>query len=372
MEKGTVDATRTMQLADLKELAFVEGPCLTITVPVRPAENTSRQDYMRLKSGAQAAETTLAERGLNPKQIREFLDPVSHIEGDSWGVDFGSLIVFRSPKAFRCFRVREQLKDSSVVSDRFQVLPLLRALQDEAKRFYVLALSQKHVRLLRCTNHSSDEVPLGTNVPTGLEQWLNTRTPTTSPDRSPSRASETGSTAGTFNSVHDRDNLDPHIGNFFHRINEAVSEVLRGETAPLVLAGVDYETSMYREINSYGHLAEGHVHGSPESLKGGELHKRAMEVAHRAFEEPMNKALQLYEKLGGSERVASKPDAVSKLAQEGRIAYLFVADGARDASTDDDLLNTAALQTVAHGGEVWVTSPEKVPGHGPVAALLRF
>ena len=85
MEKGTVEAARMMQLADLKELAAVEGPCLTITVPIRPAENTSRQDYIRLKSGAQSAEPALAYHGLTPKQIREFLDPLSQIEGDSWG-----------------------------------------------------------------------------------------------------------------------------------------------------------------------------------------------------------------------------------------------------------------------------------------------
>ena len=163
---------------------------------------------------------------------------------------------------------------------------------------------------------------LGPNVPTSVEQWLNTRSPTTSPDRTASGQSETGSTAGTFNSTHDRDNMDPHIGNFFHRIDEAVWEVLRGETSPLVLAGVEYETSMYRDINSYPHLASGHVHGSPESLKGGELHKRALEVAHRAFAEPMNKALQQYEKLGGTDRVASKPAAIVKAARRrpGRIA----------------------------------------------------
>jgi len=372
MDKGTVEATRPMRLADLKELALVEGPCLTMTVPIRPAENTSRQDYMRLKSGAHAAEPMLAEYGLNPKQIREFLDPLSQIDGDSWSIDFGSLVVLRAPQVFRCFRVREQLQDSSIVADRFQVLPFLRVLQDQEKRFYVLALSQKHVRLLRCTNHSSDEVSLGPNVPISVEQWLNTRSPTTSPDRAAQRSSESGATAGTFNSTHDRDNMDPHIGNFFHRIDEAVSEVLRGETSPLVLAGVEYETWMYRDINSYPHLASGHVQGSPESLKGGELHKRALEVAHRAFAEPMNKALQQYEKLGGTDRVASKPAAIVKAASEGRVASLFIAEGARDADNEEDLLNTAALQTVAHGGDVWVTDPQTVPGRGTVAALLRF
>jgi hypothetical protein len=369
MEKGTAETTRVMRLADLKELAFSEGPCLTMMVPIRPTENTSRQDYIRLKSGAQSAEPALAARGLNPKQIREFLEPISQIDGDSWGADFGTLVVLRDPKVFRCFRVREQLKDTAVVAERFQILPLLRALQSERNHFYILALSQKHVRLLRCTNHSADEVPLGAGVPVSVEQWLNTRSPAASPDRMATPQSET---AGTFNSVHDRDNLDPHIGNFFHRINGAVTEVLRGDTAPLILAGVEYETSMYRELNSYPHLAEGHVHGSAESLKGGELHKRALEVAQRSFEEPMNKALQMYEKFGGSERVASKPADIARAAREARVAYMFVADGARDKSADDDSLNASVLQTVAHGGEVWVTTPEKIPGGGPAAALLRF
>jgi hypothetical protein len=129
---------------------------------------------------------------------------------------------------------------------------------------------------------------------------------------------------------------------------------------------------MYRDINSYPHLASGNVQGSPESLKGGELHKRALEVAHRAFAEPMNKALQQYEKLGGTDRVASKPATILKAAQEGRVASLFIAEGARDAANEGDLLNTAALQTVAHGGDVWVTDPQTVPGRGTAAALLRF
>jgi hypothetical protein len=38
----------------------------------------------------------------------------------------------------------------------------------------------------------------------------------------------------------------------------------------------------------------------------------------------------------------------------------------------EDLLNIAALQTFAHGGEVWVTTPERVPGQGAVAALFRY
>ena len=38
----------------------------------------------------------------------------------------------------------------------------------------------------------------------------------------------------------------------------------------------------------------------------------------------------------------------------------------------EDLLNVAALRTVAYGGEVFVTVPGRVPAQAPMAAILRF
>jgi len=371
MEKGTMEAARAMTLVDLKEAAQVAGPCLTITVPVQPAPNNSRQDYTRLNSAIHAAQPLLAERGFDAKQVADFLDPLTQMEGESWGSEFGSLVVLRSPEYFRYFHVREELKDSITVSDHFQVLPFVRATLDEQRQFFILALSKNRVRLLRCTNHSSEKVPLGPETPTSLEQWLNTRPPTTSPDHGETQASESGSTLGGFTSTTDRDNLDPHISNFFHRVDQAVFEALRGETAPLVLAAVEYEISMYRGLNRYPHLSPEHVHGAPDSLKGGELHKRALEAAQAAFELPMRKALDLYERLGGSERVSSKIKEIAEAAASGRVAHLFISEGIGTTS-NNDTLNSAALQTIALGGEIWVTSPKNVPGGAPAVGLFRY
>jgi hypothetical protein len=181
------------------------------------------------------------------------------------------------------------------------------------------------------------------------------------------------------------DNMDRHIRNFFLRVNDAVYEALRGETAPMVIVGVEYQASMWREMSKYPHVAEGHVQGSPDGLRGAELHSRALELAKVAFEQPMMKALQTYEKLGGSERVSTKPAEIVKAAHEARIAHLFVAEGAShpgvwdretmqvtSEGTGEDFLNLAALQTIVNGGEVSVTTPQKIPGGGPVAALFRF
>jgi len=384
MEKGTIEATKNLQVADLKEMANVRPPCLTITIPIQPAENTSRMDYQRLKSAAQSAEPILAAHGLSPREIREFLNPMTQIDGDSWGTGFGSLVVFRSPDVFRYFPVRAELKAAAVVAEHFQVLPFLPALQNEHKHFYIMALSQHHVRLIRCTGHSSEEVLLGEDIPTSVEQWLNTRTPTSSPDHGSKRFSDDGP-AGNFNGSTDMDNLDRHIRNFFKKVNEGVEEVLRHEMAPVVLAGVEYEVSMWRDISKYPHIAEGHVQGSPDGLRGPELHTRALEIATVAFEEPMQKALQTFERLGGSERVSWNPAEIVKAAHEARVAHLFIAEGAShpggwhretmqvtSEGAGEDLLNIAALQTLVNGGEVWIASPDKIPGGGSAAALFRF
>jgi hypothetical protein len=384
MPKGTIEAGRGLQISDLKELASAKGPCLTIIVPMQHAPNTSRQDFLHLKSATQAAESQLASRQMESRQIRELIDPILGVDMEMLPEGSRTLIICRSPQVFRYFSVRETLQEAVTVGDHFHALSFYRSLQNEDQRFFVLALTQKHVRLLRCTRHGSEEVSLGPDVPVSVEQWLNTRTPTTSPTHGATQPAEAGSTAGNFTSTTDRDKLDQHIANFFHRIDEGVFEILRGETAPLVLAGVDYEVSMYRGLSRYPHMAEASVTGSPESLKGGELHRRALEVVQDSFDEPMRKALQQYERLGGSERVAQKPADIVKAAAEARVSHLFIADGANhpgswDAATmkakdggKGDLLNIAALQTIANGGEVWVTDQANVPGAGKAAALLRF
>jgi hypothetical protein len=152
-----------------------------------------------------------------------------------------------------------------------------------------------------------------------------------------------------------------------------------------VLCGVEYELTMYRSINTYGNLVEEGVQGSAQSLKGGEMHKRALEIAREHSKEPMRKALSIYEKLGGTERVSAKPDEILKAAHQARIAYLFLGEGetyegrfdeaAMRVHSDgmtEDLLNLAALRTIANGGEVWVTVPGRIPEQAPMAAIFRY
>ena len=367
----TSEATQSLRLEDLKEMANTEGPCLTVYLP----------DGKRLKNVIRSAEQMLGEHKVSAAEVRALVEPLSSI-GHEHG---GTLVVLRSKDVFRTFELRHRLDEAVHVGAHFNMRPILKTLEEDKIEFYLLALSQNHVRLLRCTHHETAEIPLPAGVPKSLEEWLNTRSPTSAPNHGEKEGSENGSTGGSFTSSTDRDNKEEHLTNFFRVVNKGIHDMLKDQTIPLVLCGVDYELAMYKSINTYATLVEHGVSGSAESLKGGEMHKRALEIAQEHAKGPMNKALATYEKLGGTERVSTKPDEILKAASQGRVASLFLADGASyEGRFDDgvmqvvkdgpaeDLMNVAALRTLAYGGDVFVTVPGRVPGQGAMAAVLRF
>jgi hypothetical protein len=312
----------------------------------------------------------------------EPLSSISH-QRENWGTTpGGTLVVLRSKDVFRAFEIRHGFDEAVHVGNHFQIRPLLRSMHEGQIDFYLLALSQNHVRLLRCNPHSSHEVPLPEGVPTSLETWLNTHYPNAAPDHSRPKPSEP---TGSFTSTTDRDNKDQHIANFFHVINKAITDMLKDQSIPMILCGVEYERSIYKGLNTYETLVEEGVQGSPQSLKGGELHKRALEIAQEHAKTPLRKALTVYEKLGGTERVSADPSEIVKGAFQGRVAFLFASESEsfegrfdqsamaiRNDGHSEDLVNVALFHTIAYGGEVFVTPAARVPGQGAMAAIFRF
>jgi hypothetical protein len=244
----------------------------------------------------------------------------------------------------------------------FYILPLLRALENR-RAFYILALSQRHPRLLYCTENHSEEVALPAGMPKSVDEWLSTRAPEGSNDQSVQRG-------GEFTSPTDRDNFNEHLLNYFRVLDKGIVDLIKDSSKPLVLAGVEKELSLFRSISSYSHLAAQDVHGAPDGLKGGEMHKRALEVVQSEFEKALGKALADFERLGGTNRTATDFPVIAKAAREGRIAQLLIGD--TGGEQQDHTINNAAVETISHAGIVMVVEPEKVPAESRVAAILRY
>ena len=79
-----------------------------------------------------------------------------------------ALILFRSPGLFRYYLLHGQFGQAQMVEQRFQVRAVLRTRAHET-RFHLLALSQRHVRLLHCTQHRFEPAIDGETIPQDMQ-----------------------------------------------------------------------------------------------------------------------------------------------------------------------------------------------------------
>jgi hypothetical protein len=246
------------------------------------------------------------------------------------------------------------------------------------QQFYLLTLSRKHVRLFLCTWRTAKEIPIGALAPQSLEVWLNSRMPDHLLDNRASAGPSVGAMNGVmFGTSSDSDRHDEYLAHFFKKVDKGLHKVLSVQNFPLLLAGVESEIAIYRQINTYPHLLEPAVHGSPDGLPNRDLHSRAVEAVKRTFSARLGTVLLDFKEVHDAKRVSFSIPEILKQAKEGRVADLLIREdaeypGASDGDQNEDLLNLAAVQTLSHRGQAFELKASEMPHETDVAALLRF
>lgn len=374
---------------DLKTMLAAEGPCLSayIALSTTPRSQSAKANALEWKETLRALEPKVQQNGA---AARELFESIRDWDGILQGQQpqGRSVAVLRSPDVFRVTWIEAPVRSRAELGPHFYIRPLLPELTRD-KAFYILALSQKDVRLLRCTARTSEEVPFPQHIATGYDAFMNTAQPDHLTEGRSAPGPGAGSSKGVMFTVSsDRDDKAEYLAHFYRQIDHGVEEVLRGKNEPVVLAGVEYEIALYRSLNSNLHLAQECVQGAPNSLKSGEMHARALDAMLRCHEKKIDEALAQYNHKVGAGASNRLKDVVTA-AHDGRVLTLLVSEslektGVFDESThtvkgretgtseDEDLINDAAVQTILHAGQVFVVSNGKMPNGAPLAAIFRF
>jgi hypothetical protein len=371
---------------DIQALLLHEpGRCVSLLLPTH--RGGAEEDRIGWKNLLQEAEGALLAHGTRAPEARDFLWPAAQLLDDRtfWKSAGAGLAFFLAPGFARAWRLPLRLGPRAVAGRRFHVKPLLPSLQGDG-RFYVLALSQNRVRLLEGGRDWAREVGLE-GVPRNLAEALRFH------DKDEPLVFHTHPALGLGRAgaiFHGHgvgiDDAKDDLLNYFRQIDRGLHDLLRGEHAPLVLAGVEYLWPLYRQANTYPHLLGGGVRGNPDHLSPQELHGRAWALVGPRFSAAQQHAADLYARLAGTGRTFSDPSEAAAAAYRGGVQVLLVAGaaecpGAFDPQTgsaapheaprpgDEDLLNVAAVYTLRHGGAVHVVPPQAVPSGGPVAGV---
>ena len=262
---------------DVRELIEHPGaPVVSIYLPTHRTRAEREQDPIRFKNLLDQAESGLVADGMRQADAcgilaegRGLLD-----SGLFWSYVSDGLAVFLAPGWSRVYRLPLRFPELVVVGDRFHVKPLLDLLTFD-HRFFVLALSQHAVRLLEGSRHDVQQIDLG-DVPTSLDEVL--KYDDLEKEQQLHVAGRgSGGARAVFHGHGAGQEVDRVLLERWVRVvDDGVQQVLAGQDAPLVLAGVGYEQAMFRAGTRHRHvLAEG-IEGNPEQLSSKQLHDRGL------------------------------------------------------------------------------------------------
>lgn len=372
-------------------LAHRDEHCVSIFLPTHRSGPEIKQDPIRLKNLLSDAEKRLEERGVRADARKAILAPAhDRIDDlDFWQHQADGLAFFLAPDTVHELRLPLQLEELVVVGPWFEVKPLLPLLVGDGQ-FYVLALSRGSNHLLRATRHAVTRVELP-DAPASLEDALRFDDPERQLQFHSGTASPPGQGTRRAAMYHGQGGGADDTGSqelrYCQHLDAAVSDVLAGERAPLVLVALEELQATFREANSYPHLLEQGVTRNPDDVDDDALHAATWKVVEPTFREALDDARNRFTAAKGTPTAVEGLAKVLPMAWQGRVEAVFLARGEhrwgeydpeRDqiTLTEDnghvDLLDLVARRTLMHGGTVYVLPPEELPAPPPVSALLRF
>jgi hypothetical protein len=380
----------TISIDDVKQLAsFKEATAVSLYLPTHLAPD-ARQDAVRLKNLLERAEDELEARGMRRSEAKELLAAAGKLPADMdfWKGKSQGLAIFVTPKLFRAYRLPQAFNESLIVHRRLNIKPLL-PVADRGERFLLLALSQNHVRLLDVTRSRSNEVVVK-GLPENKRQALNYDGADRGEQVHEGMRGSLGKQAAIFHGQGGvKDTAKDDLTQFFQSVNRALDPVLRKQTVPLLLAGVDYLLPLFRQTCSYAHLLERHLAGNCDLLTSHQLHERSWEIMRPVFDRPRREALAKLCQLLGTGRASADAAEVAGAAMIGKIDMLLVDIGQEQLGTFDtnlgkavvcdhacddseDLVNLAVSETLLRNGTVFAAEPRELPASGPLAAIFRY
>ena len=162
------------ELKTLMEAETVGYPSVSMYMPTfRAGRSDVQQNPVRLKKLLREVRERLEKIGLRRTEADAYLQPAQRLLDDSsfWVNMSDGLVVFISKDYFRYYRLPIQLPELVVVANRFHVKPLFSMFVAD-KRFYVMAISQKIIRLLQCTRFSFSELDIAGKFPRSVAEAL--------------------------------------------------------------------------------------------------------------------------------------------------------------------------------------------------------
>ncbi|ADJ25573.1 hypothetical protein Dehly_0246 [Dehalogenimonas lykanthroporepellens BL-DC-9] len=366
----------------LSLLRNTETPAVSLYLATHRAGDTDAEP-IRWRHLLDEAESRLTAAGLRAPVAREMLAEPRKFVNDAlfWRYQEEGMVCFITPSSFRYFALPFAVPDMAVVGERFHVRPLLPSLESNGI-YYLLTLSLNSVALFQCRRRTGRDIPL----PEGVHNVAEANRHDDS--EKPLQYHTVGKGPAVFHGQADPGDFnDTHVTLFLQKLCRELEKLLAGERAPLVVAGVENIRARFARECRYPNILPQGVEGNPDRMTPEKLRAAAWDTASAHFDRLRRERVTAWVESSVPGLAVNGAAPVALSAEEGRVSALFLAVDADvrgvldrenrrvlpgDGPEAVDLVEYAVAQTLLHDGEVFVLTPEELPGLEDMAASLRY
>lgn len=349
--------------------------CVSIYLRTTPVTQGTDASRIELGNLARQAREQLTAVGLDKRRLALLMEELDALADDEeyWRLQANSLAVLATPDNLRTFRLANHLTSMVEVSDRFHLMPLLRAITFPHSA-YILALSENAVRLvemhagLLAATLKIADMPKSAASAAG-KSTLN--------DRSPSGR------------IHGLEGQNVRLQQYARKVDAALRPFLSGRETPLVLAATGRLASVFRAVNSYPHLLPEGIEASPDRISDAELTQATRPVLDAAYARELEALKALYENRADDGRATTDISDAARAATFGAVEALLVdmeavvpghvdeRTGAVSFAENPDantygIVDEIAARALSSGARVLSVRRPDIPGQKDLAAILRF
>jgi hypothetical protein len=390
---GTIqqEVTTIITREDFKNLEAISGThFFSFYMPTHSLglEVNEQRDRTEFKTSVQRLASQLEQEGQTAARETLLTSTNQLISNDDlWRSQAKGLAVLITENFTRLIRLPYSPGQHAVSNKRFYLSPLLPMVMSR-EYFYVLLISKKQSKIFRVDRYGISPLTIS-ELPDGIDDVVHFE------NKDNEGLFRTGSSGGGGGAnYHGTGESGPdhkeNIAAYLKEVDRTLHQyLLSKETAPLLLAGVDYLLSIFRKVSVYGHIAKEQIEGSNEHADLSTLHSEAISRMQDYFEEGKRSAMEAYGVKSNTSLVSTKTSEIIPAAYFSRVSKLFVREGAQiwgtfDEATsklvihsiqeagDDNLVDRAIVKTIANGGDAYLFAENEMPGSADLAAVMRF
>lgn len=369
---------------------------VSIFLPTHVRGGEVRQGPIRLKNLLTEARELLTDGPTTEAEADRLLTPGWDLVEDYefWQHQDHGLALFLSGQGSQHVTVALTLDEQVMVGPRFQVKPLL-PLLSRGEGFWLLSLTAGQVRLLRGSRHALVEDHT-VGLPTGLEDVAADPDYENPVQAAPVARPGTGSISIGNAQVYGDSPADWHkdqLVDFARQVAAALDASPHVGGLPVVVVADAELGGHFEKASGLGSQLAGTVETNPAALDDAQLLEAALAVLRPQLARAHADDVEQYAALHGQDdpKAAAGAAAVAAAAHQGRVEVLLLRLGAAaygryDPATatvslqpdsarspgDVELVEEAAMLTLAAGGEICLLEPSDLPEVEQLAAVLRY